>query len=180
MSARFAIALFLSMTTIASADSLTVSWKDNWLTIEGKSLGPTPIRVHYLEAYCRPGSTTRKWDQTVIPHKARLVDSDADHQHLTIEDVLADGVVVRHQIDAGPDSVTFTLVATNPTDKPSEAAWAQPCVRVGPFTGNSDRAGNEYLPKCFIFLDGKLTPMPTPHWATQALYTPGQVWCPAT
>jgi hypothetical protein len=182
MSVRCAIlVLAFICTPIARAAEdhpLAISWKDDWLTIRGKSLGPSEIRVHYLEAYCRPGSTTRKWDQTVIKHKARLVKADDDRRHITLEDVLADGVVVRHQIDAGSDSISFTLAATNPTDKPSEAAWAQPCVRVGPFTGNFDRAGNDYLPKCFIFLEGKLAPLPTPHWSTKALYTPGQVWCP--
>src|SRR3974377_1535272 len=35
---------------------------------------------------------------------------------------------------------------------------------------------SDYLPKCFIFLDGRLARMPTPDWATKARYTPGQVW----
>jgi hypothetical protein len=35
-----------------------------------------------------------------------------------------------------------------------------------------------YLDKCFIFVGGKQQRMPTPHWAREALYTPGQVWCP--
>jgi len=183
MSLRSAIVVsaVLVCTSFVSAEAplaLLISWKDDWLTIEGKAVGPAGIRVHYLEAYCRAGSTNRKWDQTVIKHKARLLKASEDRRHITIEDTLADGVVVRHQIDAGDDAITFELVAKNPTTKDSEAAWAQPCVRVGPFTGNKDRAGEEYLPKCFIFLDGKLATMPTPHWATEALYTPGQVWCP--
>jgi len=37
---------------------------------------------------------------------------------------------------------------------------------------------NDYLPKCFIFLAGRLTRLPTRDWATRARYTPGQVWCP--
>ena len=177
-----AIAVLACVTSAhASEDApLTISWKDDWLTIRGRAVGPAGIRVHYLEAYCRPGSTNRKWDQTVIPHKARLLSAGEDGKHLTIEDTLADGVIVRHQIETGADEIKFDLIARNPTTRPSEAAWAQPCVRVGPFTGNFDRAGDEYLPKCFIFLDGKLTPMPTPHWAREALYTPGQVWCPRT
>jgi hypothetical protein len=35
---------------------------------------------------------------------------------------------------------------------------------------------NDYLPKCFVFLNGRLTRMPTPEWATMARYVPGQVW----
>ena len=36
----------------------------------------------------------------------------------------------------------------------------------------------DYLPKAFVFIDGKLTRMPTQPWARQARYVPGQVWCP--
>jgi len=171
----YALMVFGSSALAAEDAPLLISWKDDWLTISGKAVGPAGIRVHYLEAYCRAGSTNRKWDQTVIKHKARLVEA-SDRRHLTIEDTLADGVVVRHQIDAGEDAITFDVVAKNPTGKESEAAWAQPCVRVGPFTGNQDRAGEEYLSKCFIFLDGKMAMMPTARWAKVGLYTPGQVW----
>ena len=176
--ALLTLLVFASLSTAAADAPLTISWKDDWLTISGKAVGPAGIRVHYLEAYCRAVSTNRKWDQTVIKHKAQLLQSSEDRRHITIEDTLADGVVVWHQIDAGADEIKFDLVAKNPTARDSEAAWAQPCVRVGPFTGNKDRAGEEYLPKCFIFLDGKMAMMPTPHWAKEALYTPGQVWCP--
>jgi len=72
------------------------------------------------------------------------------------------------------DDVDFRITASNPTDKPSEANWAQACIRVDTFTGQ-DQA--HYLPKCFIILDGQLCRMPTREWATEALYTPGQVWC---
>jgi hypothetical protein len=46
---------------------------------------------------------------------------------------------------------------------------------VDAFTG---RDKVTYLDKCFIFLGGKLARMPTEHWAKEAIYTPGQVWCP--
>jgi hypothetical protein len=74
----------------------------------------------------------------------------------------------------------FHLSASNPTDHPSEAAWAQPCIRVDKFTGvERKRDSEEYLPRSFIFVDGRLTRMPTQPWATRARYVPGQVWCPA-
>src|ERR671914_89141 len=111
----------------------------------------------------------------VEPHRPRLVSADADGRRLVLECTLNDGVKIRHEIAAGADEVDFRLTASNPTDKPSEAHWAQPCVRVDAFTG---RDKVTYLDKCFIFLDGKLTRMPTRQWAKQALYTPGQVWCP--
>lgn len=157
---------------------LHISWQKDYLTIEGGVLGDKSVRVHYLEAYCRPGSTNRKWSETVIPHKARLVRDDPSGHRLIVEDTLADGVVVRHEITAGKDEVDFRLTAHNPTTHPSEAYWAQPCVRVGPFTGFTDESGDAYLHKCFIFLNGKLSRMPTPHWQNKGFVTPGQEWCP--
>ena len=40
----------------------------------------------------------------------------------------------------------------------SEAHWAQPCVRLSAFMGFDEKtAGNatDYLPRCFVFLDGQ-------------------------
>jgi len=95
---------------------------------------------------------------------------------------LTDGVTVEHTITAFDDEVDFRLVAHNPSSTRSEAHWAQPCVRLSRFMGfEESSAGNatDYLPRCFIFLDGKLARMPTRDWATQARYVPGQTWCPA-
>jgi hypothetical protein len=36
-----------------------------------------------------------------------------------------------------------------------------------------------YTRKCFLFLDGKLTRLPTEPWAEKARYVPGQVYVPA-
>jgi len=154
---------------------LRVSWTDNYLTIAGPNLPGRELEILYLEAYCRPGSTNRKWEQTLIGHNTKLIAADEDSHRLRLRCTLDDGVVVDHEIVAGSDEVDFRLAATNPTDKASEVDWAQPCIRVDRFTG---RNKDNYLDKCFVFLDGKLARMPTPHWATKALYTPGQVWCP--
>jgi hypothetical protein len=101
---------------------------------------------------------------------------------LRLRDTLADGLIVEHTITASQDEVDFRLVAHNPTAKRSEAHWAQPCVRLGAFTGFGTNLTqgdlSDYVHKCFIFLGGKLTRLPTHDWATQARYTPGQVWCP--
>ena len=103
---------------------------------------------------------------------------------MKLRDTLTDGVIVDHTITAGTDEVTFELTAHNPTSKRSEAHWAQPCVRLGDFTGSEHGTDlskgdiEDYVPQCFIFVEGKLTRMPTPQWATNARYIPGQVWCP--
>lgn len=159
----------------ADDKKLHLSWKDNFLTIAGAHVPGHEVKVLYLEAYCRPGSTNRRWQDTVIGHKTRLLASDPTGRRLRLQCVLDDGVVVDHEITASDDEVDFRLIARNLTEKPSQVDWAQPCVRVDAFTG---RDKDSYLNKCFIFLDGKLTRMPTPHWATRALYTPGQVWRP--
>ena len=170
------LCLLLSPQCLAQTDlGLKLAWRDNYLTIRGDKLPGREIKVLYMEAYCRPGSTERKWEQTTIGHTTRVVSDDRDGKRLVLECTLSDGVKVRHQITALADEVDFAIVAHNPTDKPSQAHWAQPCVRLDAFTGR-DKA--TYLEKCFVFVGGKLQRMPTPRWATKAVYTPGQVWCP--
>jgi len=161
-----------------------LDYQGHWLLIQSTNIPLGEIRVNYLEAYCRAGSTDADWvKHTVIPHTNQLLSLSADRKVLRLRDTLADGLVVEHTITAGNDEVDFRLVARNPTTHRSEAHWAQPCARLGAFTGSSNDLNqgdiNDYLPKCFLFLDGKLARMPTPDWATQARYTPGQVWCPA-
>lgn len=153
---------------------LLLAWKDNILTIDGTRVPGQRLEVWYLEAYCRPGSTDRDWRETVIGHTTRLVSASDDRTHLKLQCRLNDGVVVDHDIRALDDGVEFNLRAHNPTRDVSQAHWAQPCIRVDRFTG---RDQTTYLEKCFVFLGGRLTRMPTPHWATKARYTPGQVWC---
>ncbi|MGI9241842.1 MAG: hypothetical protein ACR2RV_13650, partial [Verrucomicrobiales bacterium] len=143
------------------------------------------LRINYLEAYCRAGSTEADWvKHTVIRHRNELLSVSDDARTIKMRDTLADGVTVDHTITAGEDEVSFELLAHNPTGSESEAHWAQPCVRLGEFAG-SEHGGDlgqgdidDYLPKCFVFLDGNLARMPTAEWATEARYTPGQVWCP--
>jgi hypothetical protein len=161
-------------------EGLSLSWSENMLTISGPNIPGGSVKVWYIEAFCRPGSTDRGWKATVIPHATKPVEASPDGRRLRLQSTLEDGVVVEHEIRAGRDEVDFRLTATNPTERASLAHWAQPCVRVDAFTGVKPVHGSEeYLPKCFIFLDGRLARMPTRPWATRARYTPGQVWCPA-
>ncbi|MGI8979642.1 MAG: hypothetical protein ACR2FY_10475 [Pirellulaceae bacterium] len=165
----------------AEPKALGISWEKNYLTIRADFPGEE-IKIMYLEAYCRPGSTDREWGQTVIPHKAEELPVKRSDGSIHLLDTLADGVTVRHVITPGADEVDFQVTATNPTDKQSEAHWAQPCIRVDNFTGTDKADARTLVPayarKCFIFLDGKLTRLPTEPWADKARYTPGQVYCP--
>lgn len=174
----FLTSYFLASDSSATEDKiekLSLSWADNYLTLRGSSLPKEGIKVHYLEAYCRPGSTDRDWGETVIKHKTDLLSASADGRLIKLRCKLADGVLVTHEITASEDEVRFELVATNPTDRASEAHWAQPCIRVGNFTGKNQQ---DYVSSCFVFLDGKLSRLPTQPWAEKARYTPGQVYCP--
>lgn len=165
------------------ADGLTIEWKDRYLEVKGAVIPGGPIKTHYLEAYCRPGSTDRDWKKTVIRHTSRLVSASPDGKRIEIEDRLDDGVIVSHVIEAGSDEVTFLVTATNPTNSESLAHWAQPCMRVDGFTGMSREQAREvyppYIGKCFLMLGGKLTRLPTEPWALEARYVPGQVYAPA-
>ena len=182
------LALAISLAALVSArkeaadSELAISWKDGILSIHGDHIPGKRIETWYLEAYCRPGSTKRAWSKTVIGHETELVMASPDKKRIRLKCVLRDGVTVVHEIRASKDEVAFTITATNPTDATSEAHWAQPCIRVGDFTGTGVADTDDkfaYLPKSFVFLDGKLERMPTRNWATEALYVPGQVWCPA-
>ena len=177
------LAAALSASAIAAAESgersLSLRWENEILTIKGNHLPGGELTIQYLEAFCRPGSTERDWNETVIPHKTRLIESSSDGRLIRLRSVLDDGVVVDHEIRAGGDEVDFQVTAANPTSRASMAHWAQPCIRVDKFTGTKFEPSSEaYLPSCFIFLDGKAVAMPTQPWAREALYTPGQVWCP--
>jgi len=154
---------------------IRLSWKENILTISAERIPGRELPVWYMEAYCRPGSTDRSWGETTIGHRTQLVSASEDGRRLDLACMLNDGVRVSHEIHAREDGVEFRLVATNPTNKTSLAHWAQPCIRVDKFTG---RTQTNYLDKGFVFYDGRLARMPTPHWATEARYVPGQVWCP--
>jgi hypothetical protein len=172
---------FAVFPTLCTAQ-LTLAREANWLIVRGARIPGGEMRTNYLEAYCRAGSTDADWvAHTVIPHRCETLALSDDRKTLRLRDTLADGVTVEHVITAKDDEVDFQLTAHNPADKASEAHWAQPCVRLSAFTGFDEKTvGNatDYLPKCFVFLDGKLTRMPTRDWATTARYTPGQVWCP--
>jgi hypothetical protein len=163
------------------APRLRIAWSANTLSIAAPDGGPAlpgeKLTVNYLEAYCRPGSTDRDWRDTVIGHTTRLLSADEDGHRLALESWLADGVRVRHEIEANADCVEFQLAAHNPTATASAADWAQPCIRVAGFTGLTQET---YLSRCFVLIDGEVTALPTQPWASKARYVPGQVYCPAS
>jgi hypothetical protein len=166
---------------IAQSPDLTLARDKNWLVIRGAHLPKGEIRINYLEAYCRTGSTTADWHDTTIGHTTELILLSDDAKTMKLRCAVKDGIVVEHTITAGKDTVTFAITAHNPTAQESGAHWVQPCIQLGDFTGydNKGKDLDDYLPKGFIFLDGKLARMSDiKPWAKEARYIPGQVWCP--
>ena len=176
---RFLYLTFAMATACVAEEVLpALSWEKEYLTIAHPILPEQPIRIHYLEAFCRPGSTDRDWHETVIPHSTTKLPT-SEKGRVRLEQRLGDGVIATHELVSVVDGVRFTVSAHNPTKLVSEAHWAQPCMRVDQFTGQPMVSnGVQYLPQCFIFIDGVLTRMPTAVWEKEARYVPGQVWCP--
>lgn len=165
-----------------SAAEITLARKDNMLIIGAPQVPGREIQINYLEAYCRAGSTDADWvKHTVVGHKTESLADTGNGKQIRLRCTVNDGLIVDHDIRAVSDGVTFDLTVTNPTNHPNEAQWAQPCIRLGDFSGAQTSEPNcpdIRLDRAFVFLGGKLTTMPTKPWATQARYTPGQVWCP--
>src|SRR4051794_39224692 len=107
------VAALAVQSALAAEPGLTIAWEKNFLSIRGEFPGDE-LRILYLEAYCRPGSTDRDWRETVIPHTAEKVEASADGRLIRLRDKLADGVTVEHTITAGKDEVDFHLTAQNP------------------------------------------------------------------
>lgn len=181
MKALIALVALMSWQTFAQSPDLTLGRDQNWLVILGPHLPKGEIRINYLEAYCRPNSTTADWHDTTIGHTTELVSLSDDKKTMKLRCHVKDGVVVDHVITAGTEDVTFAISAHNPAAVASDAHWAQPCIRLGDFTGYNSKSKDldDYLPKCFVFLQGKLERMSDIRpWAKEARYIPGQVWCP--
>jgi hypothetical protein len=155
---------------------LTVAWDKNMLSIRGPEVPGGEVKVWYLEAYCRSGSTDRDWKQTVIPHRTEKLEEAPDGKFLKLRCRVEGGVEVVHEIRAGPGEVDFRLTATNAGAAPVDAVWVQPCIRVDAFTGlNQD----DYIRRSFIFIDGRQAWLDRIPRAEEALFRGGQVYVPA-
>ncbi len=156
-------------------EGLQISWSKDWLTIRGRRLFGGRVRIHYLEAFCRSGSTHRKWEETVLPHRTELLASGAGDAGLRLRTVVEPKVEILHTIVAGPDEVDFRLVCRNTGRAFADVQWFQPCLRARRFTGGSQTG---YLHSCFIFTARGLTTLDQTRRTTRALYRGGQVYVP--
>ena len=181
---RTFLVIFLALPVFCRAAEetppLALDRDGHWLVISGPAVPGGSLRINYLEAYCRAGSTDADWvAHTVIPHRSETVSLSPDKRVLRLRDSLEEGLVVDHTITAESDAVDFRLAVRHTGARRSEAHWAQACVRLSAFCGFDPATAADavdYLPQCFLFLDGRLTWLPCSDWATRARYTPGQVW----
>jgi hypothetical protein len=157
-----------------AADGMTIAWDKNYLVVSADGLPGGDVRIHYLEAYLRSGSTRRDWLKTMIPHQTRIISSTP--KRIELQCTVEPSVVVDHLIEAGKDDVTFTITAKNAGDRFVDVQWAQPCMRVDKFTG---RTQDDYFHRSFIFTAKGLAMMHETKRTDKAIYTPGQVYVPA-
>ena len=134
------------------------------------------LKIWYLEAFCRSGSTDLNWNQTTIPHQTTLLSQDLDAGMIRLRTVVEPSVEVRHVIRADTDEVTFDLTLENRGEDFVDVDWFQPCLRVDHFTGLQQ---DNYIQKCFIFTESGLTRLDQTRRADQARYRGGQVYVPA-
>ncbi len=164
----------LSLVSV-TANALTMSWTNNFLTISGDSIPGDSVRVLYIEAFCRSGSTDRDWNETVIPHKTQLLSASADHTRLEFL-TTAENIEAKHSVRASQDAVEFIWTIKNTGTKPVDLDWFQPtCIEVDHFTGGKQ---DDYWKHCFIFTQRGLTTLDKTRRTEQARYHGGQVYVP--
>src|SRR5258706_907690 len=157
------------------SDRLHIQWKDNTLTITGEDLPGKKMTITYLEAFCKTGSTNRKWEETTIPQETKLISTEDNDKHIKLRTIVKPDIEVIHDIRARKDEVEFNLVFHNKGNKDIDIEWFQPCISVDQFT---NRKQEDYISRCFIFTDAGLTTLDKTRRTEEALYKGGQVYVP--
>ena len=158
----------------SSAATLSLSWTNNLLTVSGPNVPGSKLDIWYLEAFCRKGATDRDWNQTVLPHKTKLV--SADPQHLRFLTTVEPNVEMRHDVRARTDELEFHFELKNRGGQAVDLDWFEPaCIRVDGFTG---RDQTNYISRSFIFTEQGLTTMDKTRRREEALYHGGQLYVP--
>ena len=168
------ITLGSALSAIA-AEPLRIAWTNNMLRISGRDLPGEFVEIWYLEAFCRSGSTHRKWEETTIPHKTELL--SASRQKIRLRTRVEPAVIIDHEITAGVDEVDFQLAIHNEGKEFTDVQWFQPCMRVDRFTGAKQ---TNYIEKSFIFTAAGLKRLSDLPRTEEAIYRGGQVYVPIT
>ena len=154
-------------------EGVRLEYKGRMLSVTHPLLGGTPLRIDYMEAYCKSGSTHREWGKTIIPQRNEVL-SATDHE-IKVKTSLACGVEVLHRIAVVADEILLEATVTNLTDRPADVDWMQPCLRVAEFTGSDQQ---HYIRKCFVFTERGLTRLHETNRTEEAIYRGGQVYVP--
>ncbi len=162
--------------TRQSESRLHLEWTNNILSVSGASLPGGTLKIWYLEAFCRSGSTDRNWNRSTIPHQTTLLSRDLDAGTIHLRTAVEPSVEVRHVIQADTDEVTFELTMENRGDRFVDVDWFQSCLRVDRFTGLQQ---DNYIQKCFIFTESGLIRLDQTRRTDEARYRGGQVYVPA-
>src|ERR1051326_3614511 len=99
--------LALSVPVAGAETDLRLDWKANRLSLLSSRLPDGKGEILYLEAFCRKGSTKRKWEETVIPHTTARLDGEGPTKHLRLRSTLENGVVVEHDLRVEESGVRF-------------------------------------------------------------------------
>ena len=159
----------------SGAESLTLHWTNNVLTISAPEIPGGPVEIWYPEAFCRSGSAQREWGKTVLPHRTTLV--SATPHTLRLHTRIEPEVELWHELQASADAVSLRFVFTNHGTGAVDLAWFEPaCIRVAHFTGCDQ---TNYTARSFIFTARGLTPLDQTRRQVAALYRGGQVYAPA-
>ena len=158
----------------APDQNIKLDYSGRMLVITHPLLGDKPLRIDCMEAYCKKGSTHRRWDKTITPQQNKVL-WKSPHE-IKVKTSLASGVEVMHRFAVVADEILFEATFTNLTDKPVDVEWMQPCIRVGDFVGLGQ---DEYIDKCFIFTKKGLTRLNKTNRTEEAIYRGGQVYVPA-
>lgn len=181
---RLGTAIGLLMTTVsnpaAPAQDLALEWKENRLSLLSTRLPGGKVEIWYLEAFCRRGSTARKWEETVLPQRTTRLDGTGPAARIRLRSTVAEDVELLHDLRVVPEGVRLDLELTNHGARAVDVEWAQPCMQVAGFTGGMQET---YLPNCFLFTGTaehpRLTRLSELPRAEEALYRGGQVYVPA-
>ncbi|MCH7973233.1 MAG: hypothetical protein IH949_05000 [Bacteroidetes bacterium] len=68
-------------------NNIRLEWEKEYLAIYNSRLD-SPIKVHYLEAFVRSGSTNQDWVKSVIPHRTKLISKAKDGSSLHLRSEL--------------------------------------------------------------------------------------------
>ncbi len=167
--------LVLGSAGASAAAGLEIGWTNNMLRISGPELPGGYVDTWYLEAFCRSGSTGQAWDKTTIPHRTELLSASPDRKTLKLSTTVGTNMLIRHDIRAGADEVTFDLAIENRSGLFQDVQWFQPCIRVDRFTGLKQ---SNYTARSFIFTAEGLRRLEALPQEEEAIYKGGQVYVP--